>query len=142
MSEDTEPDDSRRTFLKGVAATGVAATGLAAFSGGAAAQQVRTLRLGDVQVGSGLLTVQLQNINVLRNVNIEDVVVTVIGGDVRILEEGININFEEEVIEINLKNIDVDVDVLNDALNNNNVQVAVAVLGDADNVLAAGDTIA
>jgi len=39
MNEHNSPeDDSRRTFLKGAAATGLAATGLA-FSGTAAAQQ-------------------------------------------------------------------------------------------------------
>lgn len=130
---------NRRTFVKGAAATGLAAAGLGAMSGGAAAQQnIRNLNLGDVAASDGLLSINLQNINVLRNVNVQDVVVTVIGGDLRILEGGIDISFEEEVINVE----NVDVDVLNNALNNNNVQVGVAVLGDADNVLAAGDTIA
>lgn len=135
MTENNPPeDDSRRNFLKGAAATGITATGLLAFSGSATAQNVRRLQLGDVQAAEGLLTVQIQNVNVLNNLDVEDVVVTVIGGDVRILEGGINI--EDSLIEIS--NNDIDVDLLNDSV----VQVAVAVLGEADNVVAAGDTIA
>lgn len=139
MTEDNPPeDDSRRNFLKGTAAAGITATGLAAFSGNAAAQNVRDLQIGDVTAQNGLLNISLQNVNVLRDINVEDVVVTVIGGDLRILEGGINVTINDSLIEV--KNVDVD--VLNNALNNNNVQVAVAVLGEADNVLAAGDTIA
>lgn len=139
MTEDNPPeDDSRRNFLKGTAAAGITATGLAAFSGNAAAQNVRELQIGDVTAQNGLLNISLQNVNVLRDINVEDVVVTVIGGDLRILEGGINVTINDSLIEV--KNVDVD--VLNNALNNNNVQVAVAVLGEADNVLAAGDTIA
>ena len=128
-------DDSRRNFLKGAAATGITATGLLGLSGSATAQQnVRNLQLDVQDVGAGLLNLQVQNVNVLRNVNVEDVVVTVIGGDLRILEEGIEIN--DSLIEIN--NNDIDVNVLNDSV----VQVAVAVLGENDDVVAAGDTIA
>lgn len=136
MTENNEPDDdSRRTFLKGAAATGLTVAGIGAFSGSATAQQnVPQLQLNIADVANGLLTVEIQNVNVLNNINVEDVVVTVIGGDLRILEGGININ--DSLIEIS--NNDIDVNVLNDS----NVQVGVAVLGEADNVLAAGDTIA
>lgn len=133
--DDPTTNDSRRNFLKGAAATGITATGLIGFSGSAAAQQnVRELQLNVQQASDGLITLQVQNVNVLRNVNVQDVVVTVIGGDLRILEGGININ--DSLIEIN--NNDIDVNVLNDSV----VQVAVAVLGEAGNVVAAGDTIA
>lgn len=128
-------DDSRRNFLKGAAATGMTATGLLGLSGSASAQQnVRNLQLDVQELGNGLLNLQVQNVNVLRNVNVQDVVVTVIGGDLRILEEGIDI--EDSLIEIN--NNDIDVNVLNDSV----VQVAVAVLGENDDVVAAGDTLA
>lgn len=132
---DQTTDDSRRNFLKGAAATGITATGLIGFSGSAAAQRgVRNLQFNVQNVQSGLITLQVQNVNVLNNVTVEDIVVTVIGGDLRILEGGININ--DSLIEIN--NNDIDVNVLNDSV----VQIAVAVLGEADNVVAAGDIIA
>ena len=147
MSENNQPeDDSRRTFLKGAAATGVAATGLTALTGNAAAQRqrVRNLNLGNLTVTqqNGLVNVSIpiRNNNVLNNINIEDIFVTIIGGGISILE---NVNIEDslnDVIDVTLN--DIDIDVLNNALNQNDVQVSVVVLGSGGNVLAAGDTIA
>lgn len=144
MNENNVSDDSRRTFLKGATATGLAATGLGVFSGSAAAQQnIRELNISLNEQG-GLLNVNVQNVNVLRNVNVQDVVVTVIGGDVDIIDD-VDINIED--VEVNLLNIallnDLDIDiedveVLNNILNDSVVQVAVAVLGQNDNIVAAG----
>lgn len=96
-----------------------------------------------------MLNIQLQNVNVLRNVrdNIQDVVVTVIGGDVRILENA-TFTFNDSLVSVTVQDVNIlndslnNIDILNRSLNNNDVQVSVAVLGDSGNVLAAGDTIA
>lgn len=134
--------------MKGAVGAGVAATGLTAFSGSAAAQQnVRQLQLGDVVIdtGGGLIDIDVRNINILRD--FDDIIVTVIGGDVVggdviggdvnvdiIRDVNIDVNFEDRVI--NVENIDVNV------LNNSVVQVAVAVLGGAGNAAAAqGSTL-
>lgn len=117
--------------MKGAAATGVAATGVTAFSGGAAAQpNIRNLNVNLTEQG-GLLNVNVQNVNVLNNLNVEDVVVTVIGGDV--LSD----------IEVDIRNIDVDVTVENvlndlDVLNDSVVQVAVLALNGSGDAVAAG----
>lgn len=143
MNEHNRPeDDSRRSFLKGAAATGIAATGLTAFSGNAAAAPgVQNVSIGDVSVGQdGLLNVAINNVNALNNLNVEDIAVTVIGGDVRVLETVDIDDSLNDVIDVTVT--DVDVEALNGALNNNDVQVSVVVLGSGGNVLAAGDTIA
>lgn len=121
-------DKQRRNFLKSAAATGAAAIGLGAFSGSAAAQpNVRQLELGDVQVSGGLVTVQVQNLRIIRDVTITDNVVTIIGDDLTAqILNNVTVNFEDSLIEIN-KN-DVDVDILNDSV----VLVSVALLGDND----------
>ena len=137
MTEEDQSNETRRTFMKGAAATGVAATGLTAFSGSAAGQQdIRELAV-NLQEQNGTLNVNVQNVNVLRNVNVEDVVVTVIGGDVL------------SNIQVDIRNIDVDVtveDVLNEniinILNDNVVQVAVLALSDAGDIVAAGSDAA
>ena len=146
MSEKNQSDSTlRRTFMKGAAATGVAATGLGAFSGSAAAQQnVRNLNVRDVQAaGDSLLQVQVQNPNVLNNidVDIDDVVVTVIGGDVRevVTVNVEDITFEDRVINVELENVLQDITVQN-FLNDNVVQVIVTALSDGD-VVATGDII-
>lgn len=105
---------SRRMFVKGIAATGTVATGIAAFGGQAAAQQDQnfvdiiggetTQQAGD-QVALSLVSVQLQNVsvNALNQnnvqvfindtlVNIEDV--TIVGGDV------VNIDIEDTDIDV------------------------------------------
>lgn len=146
MSEKNQPDSTlRRTFMKGAAATGVAATGLGAFSGSAAAQQnVRNLNVRDVQAAGGsVLQVQVQNVNVLNNidVDIDDVVVTVIGGDVRdvVTVNLEDITFEDRVINVELENVLQDITV-QDLLNDNVVQVIVTALSDGD-VVATGDIV-
>ena len=116
---------SRRTFVKGVAATGTAATGIAAFGGQAAAQeQVFTLddvELTDVTEQNGLANVDL-NV-VLTNINV-DVVddIRVRLRDVRILEEGVTV----QDIEIPVTIEDVNVQALN------NLNVVVQALSDGD----------
>lgn len=137
----TEKDRSnstlRRTFMKGAAATGVAATGITAFSGSAAAQQdIRRLNVQDVNVQDGLVNVNISNVNILRDV--DDIIVTVIGGDVLsdivIDIDEINIlRFEDEVNVIR----DVDVNV-QDVLNDNVVQVVILALSDAGDIVAEG----
>lgn len=146
MSEKNQSDSTlRRTFMKGAAATGVAATGLGAFSGSAAAQQnVRNLNVRDVQAAGGsVLQVQVQNVNVLNNidVDIDDVVVTVIGGDVRdvVTVNLEDITFEDRVINVELENVLQDITV-QDLLNDNVVQVIVTALSDGD-VVATGDIV-
>ena len=146
MSEKNQSDSTlRRTFMKGAAATGVAATGLGAFSGSAAAQEnVRNLNVRDVQAaGDSLLQVQVQNLNVLNNidVDIDDVVVTVIGGDVRdvVTVNVEDITFEDRVINVELVNVLEDITV-QDLLNDNVVQVIVTALSDGD-VVATGDIV-
>jgi len=128
MDENELPDDSRRTVLKGAAATGLAATGLSLFGGSAVARQnIRDLNVSLNEQG-GVLNVNIQNVGVLENVNVEDVVVTVIGGDV--LSD----------IEVNVEDVDVRVlEYVNiDVLNDSTVQVAVAALSDTGEIVAAG----
>jgi hypothetical protein len=148
MTDESKLDSvlSRRTFNKGAIASGAAALGLAGVSGSAAAQQgVKNLQLGDVQLSEGLLTINVQNLNVLRNVrdNVQDVVVTVIGDDAEVLNNVLNdadvdvedvLVFQDRVINIDLDDVDVNVDALNDLelLNDSVVQVSVAVLGESD----------
>lgn len=141
--EETMPDEnesnsvlSRRTFNKGAIASGAAALGIAGFSGSAAAQQnAKNLQLGDVtQNSSGLLSIQVQNVNVLQDVNVEDITVTVIGGDANIIRN-VDVNIEDMINDrvINVENVNI----LNDSV----VQVAVAALSDTGDVVAAGSTV-
>lgn len=127
---------SRRTFSKGAIASGAAALGLAGVSGSAAAQQnAKNLQLGDVtQNSSGLLSIQVQNVNILQNVNVEDITVTVIGGDANIIRN-VDVNIEDVINDrvINVENVKI----LNDSV----VQVAVAALSDTGDVVAAGSTV-
>lgn len=126
MDENNVPDDSRRTVLKGAAATGLAATGLGVFGGSAVAQQdIRSLSVNVTEQG-GVLNVNIQNVRVLESVNVQDVVVTVIGGDVLS-----NITVEDVDVDV-LNNVDIDI------LNDSSVQVAVAALSDAGEIVAAG----
>ena len=131
MNENNVSDDSRRSVLKGAAATGLAATGLGVFGGSAAAQQnIRNLK---VQISYGL--VNISNINALQNVQVSDVAVTVIGGDVNVNVENIANNLDIDVEDVQVVNVE---DVLNDSV----VQVAVSVLGSAGNLVAAGSDAA
>ena len=138
----TEKDQSnstlRRTFMKGAAATGVTATGITALSGSAAAQQnnIQRLNVQDVNVQDGLVNVNISNVNILRDV--DDIIVTVIGGDVlsdNVIDiEEINIlRFEDEVNVIQDVNVNVQ-----DVLNDNVVQVAILALSDAGDIVAQG----
>lgn len=115
---------SRRTFVKGVAATGTAATGLAAFGGSAAAQQEQVFTLEDVVVTdvteqNGLVNVDLTAVITGINVDVvDDIRVRV--RDVRVLEEGItvqNINIPITIEDVNvqaLNNLNVVVQALSD----------------------------
>ena len=109
---------SRRTFVKGVAATGTAATGVAAFGGQAAAQNVNANSL----FGSGLIVVQ--GVNVQDVIDVGDV-------DVTILE---NVDVDIDIQDVQILNDNV-VRILNDVtvenvLNQNQVTVQVSILGD------------
>lgn len=114
---------SRRTFVKGVAATGTAATGLAAFGGQAAGQDEGNIieEITAVQRGAGLVLVQLQ---VTDAVDIGSIEVTVADNEV-IKNVGNN------------NNITVPVQVSGNQVGAN---VAVAVLGAAGNVLEQDNT--
>ena len=109
---------TRRTFVKGVAATGTAATGIAAFGGQAAAQNVNANSL----FGSGLVVVQ--------GVNVQDVL-EVGDVDVTILEDvDVDIDIQDvQVLNDNVVRILNDVTV-EDVLNENQVTVQVSILGD------------
>ena len=138
MSDENKvADEKRRTVLKGAAATGVAATGLGVFGSACAQQGIKNL---NVQVGGDGL-VSISNINALNNVQVSDVAITVIGGDV--------------VDDVDVQNVLNDLDALNDlevdlddvvnvqnVLNDSVVQVAVAVLGGAGELVAAGSDAA
>ena len=127
MSERTNDDDAtRRTVLKGAAATGITATGLGVFGSASAQQNLRNL---NVQISNGLVNVS--NINALNNVQVSDVVVTVIGGDVNVNVENIANNLNIDVEDVQVVNVE-------DVLNNSVVQVAVAVLGASGNLVGAG----
>lgn len=128
---DLPEDVDRRTFVKGAAATGVAATGLGAVGGTAAAQQ--NIKNLNVQISGGL--VNISNINALQNVEVSDVAVTVIGGDVDVDVEDIANDLDIDAENIQVVNVE---DVLNDSV----VQVAVSVLSDAGNLVAAGSDAA
>ena len=112
---------SRRTFVKGIAATGTAATGIAAFGGQAAAQQIIDETVTAVQKGAGLVLVQLQ---VTDAVDIGSVSVTVAGNEV-VKNVGNN------------NNITVPVQVSGNQIGAN---VAVAILGAAGNTLDQANT--
>ena len=132
MSDENKvADEKRRTVLKGAAATGVAATGLGVFGSASAQQGIKNL---NVQVGGDGL-VSISNINALNNVQVSDVAVTVIGGDVDVDVENIANDLDLDVSDVQVVNVQ---NVLNDSV----VQVAVAVLGDADELVAAGSDAA
>lgn len=111
---------TRRTFVKGVAATGTAATGVAAFGGQTAAQQdgpigdvTATLQEGLVNVTIGDVTVE--DIDILR-IRVRDVVVTItdneILNDADVLS---NIEIDLEDVNVNaLNNLNVVVQALSD----------------------------
>ena len=129
MSDENKvADEKRRTVLKGAAATGVAATGLGVFGSASAKQGIKNL---NVQVGGDGL-VSISNINALNNVQVSDVAVTVIGGDVDVDVENIANNLDLDVSDVQVVNVE---DVLNDSV----VQVAVAVLSGQELVAAGSD---
>ena len=141
MSDENKVDDEkRRTVLKGAAATGVAATGLGVFGSASAQQDIRNL---NVQVGgNGLVTIS--NINALNNVQVSDVAVTVIGGDVLDSVDVSNIanNLDADVEVVDVNDALNENNILNNVLNGSAVQVAVAVLGGAGDLVAAGSDAA
>ena len=138
MSDDKS--SPRRNVLKTLGVGGLAAVGLGASTGSAAAQgnkktvaeitNVQNLVQDGDQTGTGLVVVQVQNVNVS---DVLDATVAV-GGDVISVED----------IEI-LNNNTVQL-VVNDAVDVTvgSVQIAVTLLGttvqDANNLFAVGDT--
>lgn len=132
----------RRTVLKALGVGGLAATGLGAATGSAAAQNKKTVaeitNAQDLvqeggQVGSGLLVVQVQNVNVS---DVLDAAIAV-GDDVIDVDVG-------DITVLSNNNVEI---VVNDTVDvvGNTVQVAVTLLGttaqDATNDLfAVGDT--
>jgi len=129
MSDENKvADEKRRTVLKGAAATGVAATGLGVFGSASAQQGIKNL---NVQVGGDGL-VSISNINALNNVQVSDVAVTVIGGDV-------DVDVENIANDLDLDVSDVEVVKVKDVLNKSVVQVAVAVLSGQELVAAGSD---
>lgn len=128
--KDLVDDDSRRNFLKGATATGLAATGLGVFGSAAAQSNIKNL---NVQLSGGL--VNISNLNVLNNVDVSDVAVTVIDGDVNVNVENIANNLDLDVEDVQVVNVE---NVLNDSV----VQVAVAVLGESGDLVAAGSDVA
>lgn len=129
----------RRSVLKAFGIGGLAATGLSATAGTAAAQNkkavaeitsVQDLVQDGDQTGTGLIVVQVQNVNVS---DVLDVAVA-IGDDV------INV---EDIEVLNNNNVEIAVtDTVDVAVGS--VQVAVTLLGttvqDASNMFAVGDT--
>jgi len=129
MSDENKvADEKRRTVLKGAAATGVAATGLGVFGSASAQQGIKNL---NVQVGGDGL-VSISNINALNNVQVSDVAVTVIGGDVDVDVENIANDLDLDVSDVQVVNVE-------NVLNNSVVQVAVAVLSGQELVAAGSD---
>lgn len=118
---DTESEASRRTFIKGAAATGATVTGLSVFGGSAAAGGSETdgdLNLDVSDVANGLIVVK--NVNVLNglNVNVSDIDVTI--GDVSV-----------DVLNFNQLTGDITLDITDNVrniLNNNTTVVNVAIL--------------
>lgn len=132
MTPDTPEDEERRTLMKGAVATGVAATGLGIFGSASAQQGIRNL---NVQISNGL--VNISNINALQNVQVSDVTVTIIGGDVNV-----DVDVENIANDLDIDVSDVEVVNVEDVLNDSVVQVAVAVLGSSGNLVAAGSDAA
>ena len=105
---------SRRTFVRGAAATGIAATGIAV--GGTAAAQADTSVNANQLFGSGLVVVQ--GINVQDLIDVNDVEVTVVDGPVTVTVTDV------EILNDNVVRILNDVEV-SENLNQNQVTVQV-----------------
>ena len=131
MTQDTPEDEERRTFMKGAAATGVAVTGIGLFGTASAQQDIRELNV-NLTEQDGLANVDVGNINVLKNVNVQNVEITVIGGDV--VDDSIENILNDLDLDVNVDDVVNNVEVLNDSV----VQVAVAVLGGSGNLVGAG----
>lgn len=128
MSEENESNSalSRRTFSKGAIASGAAALGLAGVSGSAAAQQNLNIDADNLVTQNGLLSITIQNTNILDNldvtvedidVTIQNVTVTVVDlidvGDVSVL----TVDIEDALKNLNLNalnTVDVVVNALSD----------------------------
>lgn len=69
---DIYPDSiqSRRTFLKGATATAMAATGVAAVGGSASAQPLGVV-IDQVDLQSGLIVINVENVELLENVTVD-----------------------------------------------------------------------
>lgn len=121
---------SRRTFVKGVAATGTAATGLAALGGQAAANNHA---FDDVEATLEQTQDGLVNVNVnVQNVNVEDVdILNIRVRNVDVTVEDVTVNV---LREITLENVNVQ------ALNN--VQVVVQALTEGGEVIQTATTTA
>ena len=137
-----ETQSKRRSFLKGAAATGLAATGVTAFSGSAAAQpQNLQVDSDNLLLSGGLVSVSLQNTNVLNNVSVD-----VSNIDVTVQDINVPISDVVDVGDVTVVLLDV-VDVQNVLNNNdidltalNNADVQVTVLGSSRN-LSGSDTV-
>ena len=140
MTKDTQ--SKRRSFLKGAAATGLAATGVTAFSGSAAARpQNLQVDSDNLLLGGGLVSVSLQNTNVLNNVSVD-----ISNIDVTVQDISVPISEVVDVGDVTVVLLDL-VDVQNVLNENdidlaalNNVDVQVAVLG-ANRELSGSETV-
>ena len=107
---------TRRTFVKGVAATGTAATGVASLAGSTTAQQNIDVN-ADNLVTEGLINVQNVQADIIDDITVEDVNVIIQNidvtvQDIEILEGGINILVdidESEVLSRNVVNVVVQI---------------------------------
>ena len=137
-----ETQSKRRSFLKGAAATGLAATGVTVFSGSAAAQtQNLQVDSDNLLLSGGLVSVSLQNTNVLNNVSVD-----ISNIDVTVQDISVPISEVVDVGDVTVVLLDL-VDVQNVLNENdidlaalNNVDVQVAVLG-ANRELSGSETV-
>ncbi|WP_336364449.1 twin-arginine translocation signal domain-containing protein [Halalkalicoccus salilacus] len=140
MTDQNPSERTRRTFMKGAAATGVAATGITAFSGNVAAQelQVDADRLNVNQnTGrlSGLVVLNNVNVDVIDDITLENIDVDIIDENNEILS---NITVQRlivtgggDVVRLIINDVIDDVNILNDA----NVSLQVNVLSEGGGVL-------
>jgi hypothetical protein len=128
MTDQNPSSDSheRRSVLKALGIGGLAATGVGAAAGSATAQsQNLQIDSDNLLTSQSLLTISLQNTNVLNNVNVEDVL-----EDVTVTIQNIDVDVSDvvDVGDVTVLTVNVD-DALNDlnldALNTVDVQVSV-----------------
>lgn len=119
---------TRRSVIKGVAATGTALAGVG-LSGAASAQQTNVS--ADQLFGAGLITVQ--GVDLLSNLDFENVTIDVVDVETGDILSNIEVTVTDvNILNDNVVNLDVDVDIT-DTLNRNVVQVNV--LSDTDSLI-------